>query len=78
MHRGTCLLQFLDYCLGIGPIAHLRGAVYHLDRRSPKINPPFTLNRSAVDSLTADPSFKATQAFSNARIEENLHDYLAV
>jgi hypothetical protein len=78
MHRGTCLLQFLDYSLGIRFVARLRGAAYHLDRQSPTINSPFFLNGSAVDSLTADPSFKADQALSNARTEENLHDYLTI
>jgi hypothetical protein len=78
MHRGTGLLQFLDNCLGIGLIARLRGAVYHLDRWSPAINASFFLNGSAVDTLTADPSFKTNQALSYARIEEDFHDYLTI
>jgi hypothetical protein len=78
MRRGTRLLQFLDKSLGIRLIARLRGAVYHLDRRSPVINLSFFLNGSAVDTLTADPSFKANQALSNAYVKENLHDYLTI
>jgi hypothetical protein len=78
MRRGTRLLQFLDRSLGMGVTARLRGAVYHLDRWSPAINASFFLNGSAVDTLTADPSFKANQTLSYARIEDNSHDYLTI